>query len=184
MTTHHVYFSRSARLLHWVMAVMIITMLFVGVGMVSTVTEAHDRLIAFHRPLGITILVLVVLRLIVRLTHKTPPLPQDLPSLQVFAAYMSHLVLYILMFCLPLVGWAMLSAGGYPIVLVGTLHLFPIMPHDLALYAVLRRAHTYLAFAFFAVFLVHVAAALMHALIRRDGVFQSMASWRKPGPAD
>jgi cytochrome b561 len=54
----------------------------------------------------------------------------------------------------------------------------PILPHDLTLYAWLREAHTYLAYLFFATFLVHFAAALFHGLIRRDGVLESMASWR------
>jgi cytochrome b561 len=88
-------------------------------------------------------------------------------------------LLYALMFALPLVGWAMLSAAGNPIVLLGTWHLPPILPHSANLYALLRPLHTVLAFAFFATFLVHLGAALTHALIFRDGVFQSMASWRR-----
>ena len=82
------------------------------------------------------------------------------------------------MFALPLVGWGMLSAARYPIVLYGPLELPPILPHDAALYAALRTAHTVLAFLLFATFILHLAAALMHALVYRDGVFPSMASWR------
>jgi cytochrome b561 len=78
------------------------------------------------------------------------------------------------MFAQPLVGWAMLSAAGYPIALIGTFHLPPIVPHDMALYAFLRSLHSVLAFALFATFLLHLAAALTHALIFRDGVFKSM----------
>src|SRR5271157_1671786 len=85
---------------------------------------------------------------------------------------------YGLMFVLPLVGWGMLSAARYPIVLYGSLQLPPILPHDAALYAVLRTTHTVLAFLLFATFLAHFAAALTHALIYRDGVFPSMASWK------
>ena len=96
-----------------------------------------------------------------------------------FAAHASHWLLYALMFALPLVGLGMLSAAAYPIVLAGSLHLPPILPHSDALYALLRPLHTALAFLLFATFLVHLSAALMHALIFRDGVFQSMASWRR-----
>jgi cytochrome b561 len=85
----------------------------------------------------------------------------------------SHWLLYALMFALPLVGLGMLSAAAYPIVLAGSLHLPPILPHSDALYALLRPLHTALAFLLFATFLVHLSAALMHALIFRDGVFQS-----------
>jgi hypothetical protein len=82
---------------------------------------------------------------------------------------------------------AALSAARYPIVLYGSLELPPILPHDAALYAVLRRVHAVLAILLFATFIAHFAAALMHALIYRDGVFPSMAPWRirvgKLGPA-
>jgi cytochrome b561 len=81
------------------------------------------------------------------------------------------------MFALPLVGWGMLSAAGYPIALIGPLHLPAFLPHSDGLYASLRSLHTVLAFTLFATFLAHIAAALTHALIFRDGVIQSMASW-------
>jgi cytochrome b561 len=76
---------------------------------------------------------------------------------------------------MPLIGWAMLSAAGYPVTLIGALHLPPIAPHDVALFALLRALHTWLAFALFATVLLHLAAALLHGLILRDGVWGSMA---------
>jgi cytochrome b561 len=169
------HFSPLARLLHWTMAPLIIAMLFIGVGMVATVSSAHNTLIAIHRPLGIALLLLVVLRAGVRLTRGSPPLPDDMPTPQRFAAKASHLLLYVLMAAMPLIGWAMLSAAGYPVTLYGPLHLPPIAPHNVELFALLRALHTWLAFALFATVLLHLAAALFHGLIRRDGVFSSMA---------
>jgi cytochrome b561 len=169
------HFSPLARLLHWTMAPLIIAMLFVGVGMVATVSRAHNTLIAIHKPLGIALLLLVVVRVGVRLTRGSPPLPDDMPTPQRFAAKASHLVLYALMAAMPLIGWAMLSAAGYPVTLYGPLHLPPIAPHNVELFALLRALHTWLAFALFATVLLHLAAALFHGLIRRDGVFSSMA---------
>lgn len=168
-------FPAFSRLLHWLMAAMILAMLFIGVGMVTTPGDYH-RLVSIHRPLGAAILVLAAIRVVNRLVRPPPPLPRAMPALLKVAAYGSHIALYALMFAVPLVGWSMLSAGGYPIVLYGGLHLPPILPHDAPLYASLRHAHTVLAFLLFAVFLAHLAAALSHALIFRDGVFQSMAS--------
>jgi cytochrome b561 len=75
---------------------------------------------------------------------------------------------------MPLIGWSMLSAGGYPIVFYGSIHLPKIAPHNDELYAFLRGTHTILAFVSFATILLHVGAALFHALIRRDGVFPSI----------
>ncbi len=172
-------FTILSRLLHWTMAVAVLAMLFIGVGMVASLSNYH-WLLSIHKPLGILILILVAIRLVNRLLNPPPPLPQHMPGWQRLAAHASHVVLYVLMFALPLVGWAMLSAARYPIVLYGPLELPPILPHDAALYAVLRTAHTVLAFLLFATFIAHFAAALMHALIYRDGVFPSMASWRTP----
>src|SRR6267154_1549460 len=78
----------------------------------------------------------------------------------------------------PLVGWSMLSAGGFPVHLFGPVNLPPIVPQDVQLYALLRSAHTVLALLLFATFLAHLGAALFHGLIRRDGVFSSMAKGR------
>jgi cytochrome b561 len=101
-----------------------------------------------------------------------------MPPWQRFAALGSHVLLYVLMFAVPLVGWAMLSAARYPVVLYGSLQLPPIMPQNPELFAVLRETHTVLALLLFATFLAHFGAALMHALIFRDDVFPSMTFWR------
>jgi cytochrome b561 len=175
MTPTRTHFSPLARLLHWTMAPLIIAMLFIGVGMVATVSRAHTTLVAIHRPLGIALLLLVLVRAGIRITRGSPPLPADMPALQRFAAKASHLLLYALMAAMPLIGWAMLSAAGYPVTLYGPLHLPPIAPHNVELFALLRALHTWLAFALFATVLLHLAAALFHGLIRRDGVFSSMA---------
>ena len=166
-------FPILSRLLHWTMALLILVMLFIGVAMVSSLSDYH-RLVAIHRPLGILLLVLVAVRLINRLLSPPPPLPAAMPAVLRLAAQASQWLLYALMFAVPVVGWAMLSAAGYPIQLVGAVYLPPILPHDRALYAVLRPAHTVLAFLLFATFLAHLGAALTHALVFKDGVFRSM----------
>jgi cytochrome b561 len=167
------HFPLTSRILHWIMAVLILAMLFIGVAMVSSLSDYH-RLVSIHKPIGILILVLAALRLVNRLIFPPPPLPSGMPVPLRVAAEASHWLLYALMFAQPLVGWAMLSAAGYPIALIGAFHLPPIVPHDMALYSFLRPLHSVLAFALFATFLLHLAAALTHALIFRDGVFKSM----------
>src|SRR5258708_8404198 len=98
-----------------------------------------------------------------------------LPILERFVATASERLLYTLMFALPLVGWGMLSAGHYPIVMYGPLHLPPILPANPALYAVLRQAHTLLAYLLFMTFLAHLCAVLFHTLILRDRLLKRMA---------
>src|ERR1700704_3061574 len=98
-------FGAASRLLHGLMAPMIIAMLFIGVGMAASVSRRYDLLISIHRPLGIAILVLCVARVVNRFLNPPPDLPGTVPSLQRLAAKASHIVLYTLMLLMPLVGW-------------------------------------------------------------------------------
>ncbi|MBV6753544.1 MULTISPECIES: cytochrome b [Pseudomonas] len=168
------HFAPLARLLHWLMALMILAMLFIGAGMAASVSERHEWLLHLHKPLGIAILLLVVVRLVVRFSTRQPPLPKDLPGWQVLAAKLSHVLLYALMLVLPLLGWAMISAAGDPVMLSSSLQLPSIVPANPTTFAFLRKAHGYLAYLLFLTVLVHLAAALFHGWIRRDGVLESM----------
>jgi cytochrome b561 len=161
------------------MAVMVLCMLFIGAGMAATVSGRYAVLMSIHKPLGIAILALVAIRFLNRLVYPPPPRPADMPAWQQLAAKGSHYLLYGLMFLLPLIGWAMLSAAPYPVVVFGSVQLPAILPQNATLHALLRHAHTLLAYLFFAVVLAHLGAALFHGLIRRDGVFTSMASLRR-----
>jgi len=142
-------FSLPARILHWLMAAMILAMLFIGVGMVASVSERHEWLLRVH------------------------------PAVQKLAAHASHWLLYILMLAMPLIGWAMLSAGGYPVMLSDSLRLPPIFPTSPVAFAVLRHMHSWFAMLLFLTFLAHMGAALYHGLIRRDGVLSSMVRGEK-----
>src|ERR1700757_4439250 len=143
-------FTPLQRLLHWVMAVCILAMLFIGVGMVSTIKPKYLTLVSIHKPLGMAILVLALTRLGVRLRYGAPPLPADLPEPMKLAAHLSHYALYILMIGMPLLGWAMLSAADYPVVLLGGAYLPAILPQNDSLHTFLWDAHFCLAFVFFA----------------------------------
>jgi cytochrome b561 len=169
-------FTAPQRFVHWLMAVCILAMLFIGVGMMSTVMPKYLTLVSIHKPLGITILVLALIRLALRVRYGAPPLPAGMPEPMKLAAVLSHYAFYVLMIGMPLLGWGMLSAAGYPIVLFDGVRLPAILPQSDSLHTLLWNGHYYLAFAFFALVLLHVAAALFHALVRRDGVFEAMAS--------
>ena len=175
MTTSRTRFTIPQRLLHWLMAICILSMLFIGVGMVSTAAPKYLTLVQIHKPLGIAILLLALIRLALRIYYGSPSLPPDLPEPIKLAAVSSQYILYALMISMPLIGWGMLSAASYPVVLFGSVHLPSILPVSDSLHTLLWHAHYYLAFAFFAVILMHVAAILFHKLIRRDGVFETMA---------
>lgn len=168
------FFAPLARLLHWLMALMVIAMLFIGAGMAASVSQRHEWLLNLHKPLGIAILALVIVRLLVRFSTRQPPLPGDLPRWQVLAAKASHVLLYGLMLILPVLGWAMISAAGDPVMLSSSVQLPALLPANASLFALLRKAHGFLAYLLFLTVLLHLAAALFHAWVRRDGVLQSM----------
>src|SRR6266404_2074270 len=151
-------------------------MLGIGAAMVASLADYHV-LVSIHRPLGIAILILVVVRFVNRQLTSLPPFPPTMSRAERLVATASELTMYGLMLILPLVGWGMLSAARYPIVLYGPLHLPFILPHNALLYAVLRRAHTILAYLFFLMFLAHFGAILFHTLIVRDGILKRMAPW-------
>jgi cytochrome b561 len=176
MATERSQFTVFSRLLHWTMAAMVLTMLGIGAAMVASLADYHV-LVSIHRPLGIAILILVVIRFGNRLLNPPPPLPATMSRMERLAATAGEYTLYGLMFLLPLVGWGMLSAARYPIVLVGSLQLPYILPHDLMLYAFLRKTHTVLAYLFFLMFLAHFGAILFHTLVVRDGILKRMLPW-------
>jgi cytochrome b561 len=177
MTTDRQKFPGSMRFLHWLMAAMVLAMLGIGIAMVVSLGDYH-RLVSLHRPLGISILILVVIRYINRRLHSVPSLPATMSPQERFAAHASEALLYTLLFVEPLVGWGMLSAARYPIVLFGSLHLFPILPHSVMLYAALRKTHTFLAYLLFLAFVAHFGAILFHTLIVRDGILSRMLPGR------
>ena len=170
-------FTGSMRFLHWLMAAMVLTMLCIGVAMVASLGDYHS-LVSIHRPLGISILILVVIRFINRVFSTLPPFPATMSAQERLAAHASEILLYTLLFVTPLVGWGMLSAAGYPIMMFGSVHLFPILPHSVMLYAALRKTHTYLAYLLFLAFVAHFGAILFHTLVVRDRLLSRMVPWR------
>ena len=175
MTVRRTRFTAPQRVLHWLMALGILSMLFVGIGMISIVTPKYLTLIQIHKILGIIILVLALARLILRLVYGAPALPPDLPFVEKLAADSSQYILYALMIGMPLIGWGMLSASSHPVILFGSVHLPPILPVNPNLYTLLRDAHYCFALAFFALILVHFAAMIFHKLVKNDGLFETMA---------
>src|SRR5207245_9439925 len=116
----------------------------------------------------IMILILAAIRLVNQMSTTLPPFPPTMSRQERFLASSSEKLLYALMFALPLVGWGMSSAGHYPIVMFGPVHLPSILPANPTLSAVLRSSHTILPYLLFATFLAHLSAVLFPTPILRD----------------
>jgi cytochrome b561 len=166
-------FTWLSRLLHWLTAALVFAALFIGFVMVNSV-GSYAGLVALHKTLGVTILIVVLVRVINRLTHRPPPLPSTVGSLERKIVWLSELSLYALLLAQPLLGWAMVSAAGGPVVVFGSLRLPRIAPFDAQLFWVLRQAHSVVAYALMAAIAAHISAVLLHTLTLRDRLIERM----------
>ncbi|MBT9596305.1 MAG: cytochrome b [Vitreoscilla sp.] len=159
---------------HWLLALMIVGSFSVGWYMSDLpMSPTRLKLYNWHKWAGVTILALSALRLLWRLAHR-PPADLPAPRWQQQAAHATHIALYVLFFAVPLAGWAYSSAAGFPIVWFGVLPLPDFVSPDKALAESLKGLHAALAFALAALVGLHIAAALKHHVIDRDGLLDRM----------
>lgn len=163
----------STRVLHWLTALLVFAALFIGFVMVNSVAS-YAQLLIIHKALGITVLVVVVIRIGNRLVHRAPPMPPTVGALERKAVVASELSLYALLLAQPLIGWAMLSAAGNHVSVFNLVQLPRIAPFSADLYGVLRQAHTVVAFLLVAAIAAHVCAVLLHSVTLRDGMLRRM----------
>jgi cytochrome b561 len=166
-------FTTVSRILHWLTAILVFSTLLIGFTMVSTVS-AYSTLLEIHKTIGVVILAVVIIRVVNRLTHRPPPLPPTVGRFEHVLVVTSEMALYALLLAQPLVGWAMLSAAGRPIVVFGSLRIPRIAPVNLDLFSVLRETHSVLAFLLVAVVAAHVSAVLLHSITLRDRMLARM----------
>ena len=167
-------YTRTAIALHWLLAVAIVTSFSVGLFMSGLpLSPLRLKLFNWHKWAGMTIMALSAARLLWRVAHR-PPDDVAMPDWQRRAAHLTHRLLYLMFFAVPLAGWAYTSAAGFPVVLYGVLPLPDFVPVDKALADVLKAWHHGLAYALAALVLAHVAAALKHHFIDRDALLSRM----------
>ncbi len=167
-------YTGTAIVLHWLLALLIAGTFALGVYMHELpFSPARLKYYSWHKWAGVTILALSFLRLAWRLTHK-PPADLPMPGWQATAAHATHHLLYALFFIVPLVGWAYSSAAGFPIVWFGVLPLPDFVPVDKALAEAIKPWHERTAMLMAALVLLHVAGAIKHQLIDRDGLIDRM----------
>lgn len=171
-------------LLHWVLGLALIGLFAVGLYMTDLpFSPQRLKLYNWHKWAGVTLLALSAFRLIWRLTHRPPALPvaieSAMPGWQKLAHHATHHGMYLLFFAVPLLGWAYSSAAGFPIVLFGVLPLPDFVPVSEELAELIKPLHKLSAFAMMALVLLHVAGALKHQLVDRDGLIARMGFGRR-----
>lgn len=172
-------YSLTAIVLHWLLGAALVAMFVVGLYMADLpFSPQRLKLYNWHKWAGVTILALSLLRLVWRLSHRPPALPdaiaQAMPRWQHWAHHGTHHALYVLFFAVPLIGWAYSSAAGFPIVLFGVLPLPDFVPANKALAELIKPWHQITAFAMAGLVALHVAAALKHQIVDGDGLLQRM----------
>jgi cytochrome b561 len=171
-------YTGVAMALHWLLGLMIVGAFAVGLTMADLpMSPTRLKLFNWHKWAGISILALSLLRLLWRLTHR-PPADLPAPAWQNQAAHATHWALYALFFLVPLAGWAYSSAAGFPVVWFGVLPLPDFVAKDKALADLLKDRHALLAWALALLVLLHIAAALKHHFIDRDGLLNRMRPGR------
>ena len=168
-------YTRTAKSLHWLMALLLIGLLALGFYMHDLPLSPEKlQLYAWHKWAGVSAFLLVLLRLSWRLAHTPPPLPAGMSRTMQLAAHGGHLLLYVLMLAIPLTGWLMSSAKGFQTVWFGALPIPDLIGKDKATGELLALVHKSLNLLFVAAILGHVAAALKHHFIDKDGLLDRM----------
>jgi len=172
-----------AVVLHWLLGAALVAIFALGLYMADLpFSPQRLRYFNWHKWAGITVLVLSFVRLLWRWTHRPPPLPasllQAMPQWQQWAHHATHAALYALFFAVPLLGWAYSSAAGFSVVWFGVLPLPDFVPASEALAEVLKPLHKLSSLALAGLVLLHVAAALKHQWVDRDGLLQRMGFGR------
>ena len=180
-----VRYTTPAILIHWVMAILIVVVWTIG-SLAVDLPLGPDRIVSFswHKWIGITILFLVLLRIVWRLTHPAPELHIVMPKWQERTMVFTHWALYILMFTIPVVGWLMSSAHGYTVNYFGLFELPDLVSKDKALAEQLEDLHALLADGLMILVALHVLAALKHHFIDKDGLITRMSFCKSSNKRD
>ncbi|MES2497840.1 MAG: cytochrome b [Pseudomonadota bacterium] len=175
MTQAQLHYNRVARTLHWTIGALIIVNLILGI-FGEALGDAIPAM-PIHKSIGLTVLALSLFRLAWRLTHPAPPLPASVPMWERVSAQTLHWTFYALMIVMPMTGWIFSSAGKSPLTFF---FLFDVpklaVEKGSALAAGAHSAHEVLGFVWAALLLLHVAAALRHQFVLKNGILNRI--WR------
>lgn len=174
-------YTSTAIALHWLMFALIASGFALAVYMTGLPLSPQKlKYFSWHKWIGVTVFMLVVARLAWRLTHPAPALPAMMPAWQQRAAALIHAALYALVLVIPPTGWLYSSATGVPTVYLGLLQLPDLLEKDKALAGQLKLVHVTLNYTMLTLVVIHIAAALKHHFVDRDGVLRRMLPFIRP----
>lgn len=175
-------YTTTAIALHWLMALGLIGAFAIGFYMPDlALSPTKLKLYSWHKWAGVTLFLLVLLRLAWRLLYPPPPLPTSIPAGLRFASLVMHWLLYALMIAIPLSGWLMSSAQGFQTAWFGVLPLPDLLDKDVALGERLQVLHEVLNYILLGLVVIHTSAALKHHFIDRNDVLTRILPLRNKG---
>jgi cytochrome b561 len=172
-----------ARALHWLVAALAVMVVAFGWAAEAAArnTPARASLLLLHRSLGLTILALMLLRILWRLHHPAPPLPAALGRFDAALTRATHLALYLVFIAMPLAGYVNAAAAGHKVSLFGAVSIPPLLPRDERLAQAAIAAHLVGQYLVYLLVGLHVAGALFHRVVGREGILERMLP-RRPAP--
>jgi cytochrome b561 len=168
-------YTRTAIALHWILAVAIYGQIAFGwfLNTVPRGTPERSVFVNLHKSTGLTLGVLILVRVMWRWAHEPPPLPASVPAWERIAADVSHRLLYACMLIMPVTGYIASNFSEWGVKYFNAILLPPWGIEDETIYGFFNGAHVFTSYIFVALIAVHTAAALRHA-VQRDGIFQRM----------
>jgi cytochrome b561 len=170
-----------ARAVHWLVVGLVVVVVSLGLAIPGAPRESESRglLLLLHRSVGLVILALMVFRAGWRLVHPPPPLPPGFPRVEALAAHANHALLYVLFLVMPLSGYLNAAAAGHSVSFFGLALIPPLVPESQPLSQAANAVHLVGQFLIYVLVGIHVAAALMHAVVRRNRILDRMLPlWR------
>jgi cytochrome b561 len=166
----------TAKILHWISALAILATIPAGLIMVrpGIGRALQDTLFVFHKNIGVIILLLILARLVYRAFNPAPPLPASVPTWQARIASVSHWALYAMVLVMAVTGYVRVTTGGFPLEGLDALGFPRFLPRSDEIAETAKAIHATVRIPLTLLIIVHIGAALHHAVVRRDGVFNRM----------
>ncbi|WP_126337755.1 cytochrome b [Legionella spiritensis] len=175
-------YSAGSKFLHWIIALIVITMLSVSFFLDDLPDSLQGVAFTIHKSLGVTVLVLVLLRLVWLMAFGRPSLPLAMPGWQKKMAHGVQYSLYVFLLLMPICGWIMSTAANRAPMYFGMFSLpIPLVPVNKQLAGFMKECHETIAWILIALIVLHVAGALKHHFIDKDNVLRRMLWEKKKG---